>query len=108
DRYCRGKFAGKPFAQLTDADKDGVISGLENGSLELEGTGGAEFFKTILTDTQTGFFADPIYGGNKGMASWKMIGFRGARYDYRDWVERHNERFPLPPVGIADHPNWSQ
>jgi gluconate 2-dehydrogenase gamma chain len=40
------------------------------------------------------------------MVAWKMIGFPGARYDYRDWVARHNERFPLPPVGIADHPNW--
>ena len=35
------------------------------------------------------------------MAAWKMIGFPGARYDYRDWVERHNERYPLPPVSIA-------
>ena len=25
------------------------------------------------------------------MVGWKMIGFPGARYDYRDWVERHNE-----------------
>jgi gluconate 2-dehydrogenase gamma chain len=30
-----------------------------------------------------------------------MIGFPGARYDYRDWVGRHNERFPLPPIGIG-------
>ena len=37
-----------------------------------------------------------------------MIGFPGARYDYRDWVDRHNERFPLPPVGIAGHPDWTR
>jgi gluconate 2-dehydrogenase gamma chain len=30
-----------------------------------------------------------------------MIGFPGARYDYRDWVERHNERYPHPPISIA-------
>jgi gluconate 2-dehydrogenase gamma chain len=108
DRYCRGKFAGKPFAQLSDADKDGTIGGLEDGSVKLEGTSGSEFFKTILTDTQTGFFADPVYGGNKDMAAWKMIGFPGARYDYRDWVDRHNERVPFAPVGIANHPDWSR
>ncbi|MEJ0068963.1 MAG: gluconate 2-dehydrogenase subunit 3 family protein [Pseudomonadota bacterium] len=34
-----------------------------------------------------GFFADPIYGGNRDMVGWKMIGFPGARYDYGDWVE---------------------
>jgi gluconate 2-dehydrogenase gamma chain len=40
------------------------------------------------------------------MAAWKMIGFPGARYDYTDWVDRHNERYPHPPVSIADHPDW--
>jgi Gluconate 2-dehydrogenase subunit 3 len=54
-----------------------------------------------LEDTRYGFFADPIYGGNRDMAAWKMIGFPGARYDYRDWVERHNERYPHPPISIA-------
>ena len=33
-----------------------------------------------------------------------MIGFPGARYDYRDWIDRHNERYPLPPVGIGGRP----
>ncbi len=28
--------------------------------------------------TQQGFFADPIYGGNRDMVAWKMIGFPGA------------------------------
>jgi hypothetical protein len=37
------------------------------------------------------------------MAGWKMIGY--ARYDYRDWVERHNERYPLP-VGISGQSEW--
>ncbi len=56
----------------------------------------APFFETLLQDTRYGFFADPIFGGNRDMAAWKMTGFPGARYDYRDWVERHNERYPHP------------
>ena len=47
-----------------------------------------------------GFFADPIYGGNRDMVAWKMIGYPGARYNYLDWIDRHNERFPLPPVSL--------
>ena len=36
-----------------------------------------------------GFFADPIYGGNRDMvAAGSCIGFPGARYDYRDVLER--------------------
>src|SRR5262249_1947339 len=105
---CRKKFGGKPFAQLADNDKDAAITELEKGSLKLSGTDGKEFFKLLLKDTQTAFWADPVYGGNKDMAAWKMIGFPGTRYDYSAWVDRHNERVPYPSVGIANHPDWSQ
>jgi gluconate 2-dehydrogenase gamma chain len=108
DSHCRAAFGGAVFAQLPDARKDEVVRGLEDTSLKLEEVDGRSFFLLLLKDTQQGFFADPIYGGNKDMAAWKMIGFPGARYDYRDWVERHNERYPLPPVGITNHPGWTR
>ena len=107
DKVCRGKF-GKAFAELSDEQKDETIKGLEDGSLKLEGTDGKEFFELIVKDTQKGFLADPVYGGNKDMAGWKMIGFPGTHYDYRDWIDRHNQRVTLPTVSIGMHPNWSQ
>jgi gluconate 2-dehydrogenase gamma chain len=110
DRHCRAAYGGRPFVQLPAEQQDQVIAQLENGTIQLDGkTGksGSDFFDLILKDTQQGFFADPIYGGNKDMAAWKMIGFPGARYDYRDWVDRHNERYPHPPVGIGLHPDWA-
>jgi gluconate 2-dehydrogenase gamma chain len=107
DAACRDKFANKAFAELSDAQKDEVIGGLEQGTFTLAGTDGQEFFKLILKNTQNGFLADPIYGGNKDMASWKMLGFPGTHYDYREWIGRHNQRVTLPTVAIADHPNWS-
>jgi gluconate 2-dehydrogenase gamma chain len=106
DRYCGGTYAGKTFAQLDDATKDAVIGGLENGSVKLEGADGSKLFAQILKDTKQGFFADPIYGGNRNMAGWRMIGFPGTRYDYRDWVDRHNERYPLPPVAMTGRAEW--
>jgi len=108
DNACRAKYSGKSFAELPDEQKDEAIKGLEDGSLKLDDTDSQDFFKLILKDTQNGFLADPIYGGNKDMASWKMIGFPGAHYDYRDWIDKHNQRIPLAPVGINNHPNWSQ
>jgi gluconate 2-dehydrogenase gamma chain len=106
DRYCRAAYAGKTFAQIPDDEKDKVLSGLEKGQVLLEGANGRAFFEQLLQNTQEGFFADPVYGGNRDMVGWKMIGFPGARYDYRDWVERHNERYPLPPVGLIGRPDW--
>jgi len=101
DRYCRASFLGKPFAAIPDAEKDKVLGQLEKGPIKLDGPSATAFFEIILQNTREGFFADPIYGGNRDMAGWKMIGFPGARYDYRDWVGRHNERYPLPPISIA-------
>ena len=34
------------------------------------------------------------------MAGRKMIGFPGARYDYRPYVDRHNEDLKLIPVSL--------
>ncbi|MBV9786113.1 MAG: gluconate 2-dehydrogenase subunit 3 family protein [Acidisphaera sp.] len=107
DKHCRAAFAGKPFAQIPDDQKDAIIRGLESSSLQLDGSSGRAFFELLLKDTQHGFLADPIYGGNRDMAGWKMIGFPGARYDYRDWVERHNEPYPRPPMGIEGRPAWT-
>jgi gluconate 2-dehydrogenase gamma chain len=106
DKYCRATYAGKSFTQIPDNEKDRLLSGLEKGQAHLEGTNGRAFFELLLQNTREGFFADPVYGGNRNMVGWKMIGYPGSRYDYRDWVERHNERYPLPPVGISGRPEW--
>jgi gluconate 2-dehydrogenase gamma chain len=107
DRYCRTGFGGKAFAELGDNDKDQVLGGLESAKVKLEGTDSKTLFDQMLKDIQQGFFADPIYGGNRDMVARKMIGFPGARYNYLDWIERHNERYPHPPVSITGSADWT-
>jgi gluconate 2-dehydrogenase gamma chain len=107
DRYCRSKYSDKPFADLDANAQDELLRGLESGHVKLEGANGTAFFTQVIKDVQTGFFADPIYGGNRDMVAWRMIGYPGARYNYLDWVHRHNERFPLPPVSITGRPDWT-
>jgi len=100
--HCR-KAHGKDFAQLKPADQDAVLTGLEGGKIELKLSGGLSsraFFELVLQNTMEGFFADPLYGGNKGMAGWKMIGFPGARYDYRDHIGKPNMPYPRGPISI--------
>ena len=105
--HIKEAFGGKAFHELASADQDKVLSGLENGSIALKDIKSTDFFALLLQDTQQGFFADPIYGGNRDMAGWKLVGFPGARYDYRDWVDRHNEVYPLPPVSIMGRSDWT-
>ena len=105
DRYCRAQPDGKSFAELPVERQDEVLHGLESGTAKLEGADGKKFFEQLLKDTQQGFFADPLYGGNRDMCAWKMIGFPGAVYDYREWIGRHNERYPHPPISILARRN---
>jgi gluconate 2-dehydrogenase gamma chain len=36
-----------------------------------------DFFPLLVTHTRQGFYADPIYGGNRDQVGWKVIGFPG-------------------------------
>lgn len=107
EQFCKSKHAGKVFAELSESEQDAVLTGLEKSELKLEGADGRAFFQQVIKDVQMGFFADPIYGGNRDMVAWKMIGYPGTRYNYLDWINRHNEPFPLPPVSMAGRAEWT-
>ena len=107
-QYCHSAYLGKNFAELPSTERDRIISAMEHGTLVLPGVNSQAFFQVLWQNTKEGFFADPIYGGNRDMVGWRMIGFPGARYDYRDWIDKHNQPYPLPPIGIAAHPDWSR
>ena len=79
DAYCRNT-RGEPFAKLDAARQDDVIKALEDGKAEEFSWPTAQaFFNTVRTHTMEGMFADPIYGGNKDFAGWRLIGFPGAQ-----------------------------
>jgi gluconate 2-dehydrogenase gamma chain len=100
----RASAGGKRFEDHTADEKDKILGDLEKGKIDITDKG---FFALLLKNTMEGFFADPIYGGNRDMAGWKLIGFPGARYDYRDWIDKHNQKYPLPPVSIMGRTAWN-
>ena len=109
DRYAGAHFNGAAFAKLGDAERDEVLKGLEAGTIALQdGVDAKTFFAMLLQNTKEGYFSDPIYGGNKDMAAWKMIGYPGAHYDYSEWVTRHGEPVPYPTVGFKGRPGWDR
>ncbi|WP_429021942.1 gluconate 2-dehydrogenase subunit 3 family protein [Bradyrhizobium sp. I1.14.4] len=107
DAFCRSNHSDKPFAELSADEQDVVLKKVEAGEAKFDGVEAQGFFDALLKDVPEGFFSDPIHGGNRDMVGWKMIGFPGIRYDYRDWVQRHNERYPYPPVSIAGRADWT-
>jgi len=109
DKYASANFNGTSFSKLSSDDQDKVLKGLESGAITLEDSVDSKtFFAMFLQNTKEGYFSDPIYGGNKDMGAWKMIGFPGAHYDYKEWVSRHGERVPYPTVGFKGRPGWTE
>jgi gluconate 2-dehydrogenase gamma chain len=92
---------GREFSELDDATKDEVILRMERGAFDLGVMPSRAFFDQLLQNTREGFFCDPVHGGNKDMASWRMINFPGARADYIDWVEQYGRTYPFPPVSLG-------
>ncbi|NNH67760.1 gluconate 2-dehydrogenase subunit 3 family protein [Rhizobium laguerreae] len=110
-RYHRGLKAlnayalitdGVPFAKLPSNRQDQILVGMEQGIIKLdEDFNTKAFFELMLMNVREGYFADPCYGGNKDMAGWKMIGFPGARYDYRAHADRTGEELDLLPISLV-------
>ena len=104
DAYCR-KTWGKTFARISADQKETFLKALSRGQIQLPGGLPSQpFFDLVYQTVMEGMFADPIYGGNRDKAAWKMIGFPGVMANNARNIRTYNDgrRFPARPVGIAD------
>lgn len=90
----------KPFASLGGDEQDQLLHALEDGTLDLGDVSAKIFFTLLWQNTQEGYFADPIYLGNRDFIGWKLIGYSGPRYNYASAIRHYGERYPLPTVGL--------
>ena len=85
------KAFGQPFVKLAAKQQDEVIAALEAGkATEFTWPTAQAFFVTLRTHTMEGMFGDPLYGGNRNFAGWRLIGFPGTQpyYDEADLASR--------------------
>ena len=92
---------GGGLAGLPADDQDAFLTALERGRRDLGGVPSDTFFSSLLEMTIEGYFADPVYGGNRDMAGWRLIGFPGAYASYYDLVDQHGIAFNRPPVSLG-------
>lgn len=91
----------KPFDALAEPERSAILQKLEHGAGPV--SFGAAFFELLLALTMEGFFADPLYGGNRDKAGWKMLGYPGLPATYeRDIVQYHGKRYDREPQAILD------
>src|SRR3984893_15287381 len=101
--YCR-KAYGKVFDLLDQKQREEVLIGLSTGKVAFDNELPVRVFWTTVYQTVIeGMFSDPIYGGNRNKAGWRLIGFPGAIAVHRENVEKYRDKpFPADPVSIAD------
>jgi gluconate 2-dehydrogenase gamma chain len=97
------KTYGKDFDRLSPADRATALSAMEHGQAEFENFSARALFMRLHAMVMEGFFADPMYGGNRNKVSWEMLGFPGLPATYADKVDAYfNKRYAAPPKSIAD------
>ena len=97
------KTYGKDFDRLSEPDRAAALKAMEEGKAQFPGFTSTMFFNALLQITMEGFFADPIYGGNRHMASWRMIGYPGLPATYREEIKTYfGKKYDKPPHSIAD------
>ena len=103
NRHCV-KTYGKPFDQIAEKEREDVLVNLNGGKIVFDdGLPSRVFFTTVYQTVMEGMFADPIYGGNRNKAGWKMVGFPGViAVHQRDIVDYRNKKYTVEPTGIAD------
>jgi gluconate 2-dehydrogenase gamma chain len=98
-RYRQGiaaldKLAGGDFTRAAPAEQDKILA-----------TQSVSTFTALLFEhTIEGLYANPEYGGNRGLTGWKDIGFPGdsqPRGYTGDEVERSDGREPVDDTGVV-------
>ena len=98
DAHCTQSY-GKPFRSLTAEQQDETIAALEQGkAAAFVWPTALAFFNAVHKHTMEGLFADPIYGGNKDFAGWRLVGFPGAQPAFTLEDMQSKEAFTREPI----------
>ncbi|HSM54540.1 MAG TPA: gluconate 2-dehydrogenase subunit 3 family protein [Candidatus Sulfomarinibacteraceae bacterium] len=106
DRYANEQF-DEDFVDLSEEQQDEIIQAMVDG----EATGfdplSAEaVFHTFRRYTNEGMFSDPVYGGNRDMVGWKLIGYPGAQRAYTvEEIQTEGEAAERPVWSLVDLPH---
>jgi gluconate 2-dehydrogenase gamma chain len=101
NQHCKAEF-DRPFAQLAPDSQLRLLEQLEKDEIALPSLSSKFFFDLLWRNTEEGYFADPLYGGNRDKVGWKLLGFPGVPSgQYRELVTSR-EPYYAEPVSVLD------
>jgi gluconate 2-dehydrogenase gamma chain len=95
DEHCRD-LHGRCFADLTVDEQDQLLGRLEAAGRGSEGESELRdvtwddesllwtFFEVVREHVMQGTFCDPVYGGNRNLVGWRLLGFPGTQWGYSE------------------------
>jgi gluconate 2-dehydrogenase gamma chain len=98
------KTYGKSFDRINESQRQELLLGMQGGKVKFEnGPPVRVFFSMMYQTVMEGIFSDPIYGGNRNKAGWKMIGFPGVIALHSQNIEKfRDKKYSADPLSIAD------
>jgi gluconate 2-dehydrogenase gamma chain len=97
------KTYGHSFDRLNGTQRTAALTAMESGSAMFENFDGKLFFEALLQSAMEGFFADPVYGGNRNKVSWRMVGYPGLPATWAAKAEAYRgKKVSIEPQSIAD------
>jgi gluconate 2-dehydrogenase gamma chain len=97
------KTYGKTFDRIAPADRAKALTAMETGQAQFDGLEAKSFFEALLQSAMEGFFADPMYGGNRNKVSWRMLGYPGLPATWGSKAEAlRGKKVTIEPQSIAD------
>lgn len=110
DELARQRF-GNDFVAISETQQDELLAAVEDAEADdVNGIFGelsaSYFFQVVRTHTLEGFLSDPVYGGNRDMAGWRLVGFPGSRRSYTR-EDMFDENFDVTPQSMLDLPAFN-
>lgn len=90
------------FNEAEEDQQIEILQDFESGKVKMRGVAAENFFVLLRMATLEGAYADPLYGGNKNMAGWKMKEFPGAQASYAAIIDK-DEFADLEPISLTNY-----
>ena len=96
DRHAKRRF-GAGFLRVSAEQQDVVLTDFEAGSVP-DYARASLFFETLRRHTMEGVLGEPAYGGNQGLVGWRLVGFPGHQFGYKDAYV--NKPVDIEPIAL--------
>jgi gluconate 2-dehydrogenase gamma chain len=95
------------FEDLSDGAQVKLLEELESGkAVGLSSAEKAEAeatFPLVLEHMREGMFGDPMYGGNKGLEGWKLVGYPGIQLVATEPVQQVGAKVPATEMTAKNY-----